>query len=52
MVNAINQSIYLQKKQAASEKESIELAAHGHIHNIKPQLYEQIKADEGITTKT
>jgi len=36
---AINQSINLfAKQQAAMRQESIELAAHGHIHTIKPQL--------------
>jgi len=51
---SINQSInqFICKKKLPVRQEPIELAAHGHIRNIKPQLYEQIKANERIMTKT
>jgi len=39
---SINQFIY-RNSRLPVRQESIELAAHGRIHTIKPQLYEQIK---------
>jgi len=42
---SINQSIYLQKAGCQWDKQSIELAAHDHKHNIKPE-YKNKKADE------
>jgi len=42
---SINQSIYLQKAGCQWDKQSIELAARDHKHNIKPE-YKNKKADE------
>ena len=45
------QFIYLQKADCQWDKQSIELAAHDHKHNIKPE-YKNKKADEMTKNKT